>query len=74
MTNIGPYEMLLSAFIGLFFIWPWWRIFSRAGFPGWYALSLLVPLLNLFTLFYLAFAEWPVLRTLSEQGSDPQVT
>ncbi len=57
MPNIGAPELVLLS--GLIVLWPWWRIFSKAGYPGWYALSLLVPVLNLAALFYLAFARWP---------------
>jgi len=31
MPDIGASELLL---IGLVFIWPCWRIFSKAGFPA----------------------------------------
>jgi hypothetical protein len=53
-------------------IWPFWKIFARAGFPGWLGLGIVVPLLNVFLLFYLAFADWPALRPpapASEAGS-----
>ena len=72
MPDIGASELLL---IGLVFIWPCWRIFSKAGFPGWYSLSLLVPLLNVIALFYLAFAKWPAQSAeRAAQGPDGQVT
>jgi len=41
---------------------PFWKICSKAGFPGWISLAILVPLLNIGLLFFLAFAEWPALR------------
>jgi hypothetical protein len=43
-------------------IWPYFKIFSKAGFSGWLALLMLVPLVNIAMLFFLAFAEWPALR------------
>jgi hypothetical protein len=41
---------------------PFWKIFSKAGFPP--ALSLLMPIpgVNLVLLYILAFADWPSLR------------
>ena len=46
-------------------IWPFWRIFSKAGFSGWLSLLTLIPLVNIAVLLYLAFAEWPVHRELN---------
>lgn len=43
-------------------IYPFWRICVRAGFPGWIALLIVVPLVNLGLLYFLAFADWPSLR------------
>lgn len=53
----------ISLFITLF---PFWRIFSRAGYPGALAILMLIPLANIILLFFLALAEWPVLRELNE--------
>jgi hypothetical protein len=44
------------------FVWVYFRIFSKAGFSGWLALLMLVPLVNVGMLLFLAFAEWPALR------------
>jgi hypothetical protein len=46
-------------FIPIFLV-PYWRIFSRAGFPGPLALLMIVPLVNLIVLYYVAFARWNV--------------
>ena len=43
---------------------PFWMICAKAGFPSWYALAILFPILNIILLFFLAFAEWPALRQL----------
>jgi len=45
-----------------------WKIFSKAGYSGWLSLTQLIPLVNLIVLFYVAFAEWPIRRQLSEQA------
>lgn len=41
---------------------PFWRITSKAGFPGALSVLLLVPIANIIYVYYLAFAEWPNLR------------
>lgn len=45
-----------------------WMIASKAGFPGWINLAVLVPLLNIVFLFYLAFTPWPALRHSRNTG------
>jgi hypothetical protein len=42
---------------------PFWRICSKAGFPGWLSLLMLIPLVNIAFLYFLAFAQWPANRT-----------
>jgi len=37
---------------------PMWKIFSKAGFSGWLALLLFIPLVNLVVLYYVAFSNW----------------
>lgn len=41
---------------------PFWRICSKAGYPGWLSLLILIPLVNLVFLYVLAFSEWPSFR------------
>lgn len=48
--------MLLAAVL---VAWPFWRIFAKAGFSGWFSLLMLVPMVNLITLYVLAFSDWP---------------
>ncbi len=60
MFGLGFQELLLLAIIGLIVVLPFWKIFSKAGFSGWFSLAMVVPGLNVIALFYLAFARWPV--------------
>ena len=62
----GPIELFLIIVIGAVFVVPFWKIFSKAGFPGALSLLMLVPLVNLIMIFVLAFAEWPALREKRE--------
>jgi len=49
----------------LFYVLVWWRILSRAGFPGPLALLMLVPPLALLVSVFVAFAPWPARRELA---------
>ena len=40
-----------------------WKICSKAGFPGPLGLLMLVPVANIILPLYLAFAQWPALRS-----------
>jgi hypothetical protein len=61
----GGYEILVMLFVyPAFFVIPviaFWRICSKAGFPGELGLLMLVPLANIVLPLYLALAEWPAL-------------
>ncbi len=63
MRSIGLPELLVI-FVLFFAIVPFWKIFSRAGYPGIMSLTMFVPGLNVIMLFFLGFAEWPVLKQL----------
>jgi hypothetical protein len=43
---------------------PFYKVFSKAGYPGILCLTMIVPLLNIIMLLFLAFSEWPVLKEL----------
>ena len=43
-------------------VWPYSRIFRKAGFSPWLGLLMPVPAVNLFMIFFLAFADWPALK------------
>ena len=49
------------AFI-IFFMFCWWRIFSKAGFSGAMSLLFLIPFVNIGVFIYFAFAKWPALE------------
>jgi hypothetical protein len=53
-------------------VFPFWLIFTKAGFPGWYSLGMLFPILNLVLIFFLAFAKWPAIHGVpsARQGND----
>jgi membrane protein DedA with SNARE-associated domain len=50
--------------VGLLLFWavfliPLWRIISKAGYSGAWALVSLIPVVNLIALWIFAFAKWP---------------
>ena len=63
-ASIGQLLIFLVIFAVIFY--PWWRIFSKAGYSGWMALLIFIPLVNLVTLYYLALSDWPALRGSSK--------
>lgn len=40
---------------------PYWKIWSRTGHSGAWALLILVPIVNVISLWVLAFKKWPAL-------------
>jgi len=48
--------------LGLVLIIPFLQLFSKAGFSGWWSLLMIVPIVNLLTLYVLAFSSWPSLK------------
>ena len=65
--SLGPTEMIVILILMiipgiLLTVIPFWKICSKAGFPGALSLLMLVPIANIILLFYIAFSEWPVLK------------
>jgi hypothetical protein len=54
--------MIVSVLGAILTIIPFWKICSKAGFPGPLSLLMLVPIANIVLPFYIAFAQWPVLK------------
>lgn len=52
-------------------IWFYWRIARRAGYAGWWALLMLVPVVNIIVLWLFAFAEWPARAMQGGVMTDP---
>ncbi len=62
----GGQSIILTLAIVLigFFVFLWWRIWSKAGYSGAWSLLILIPFVGIFaflgSLIFLAFSEWPV--------------
>jgi hypothetical protein len=72
LFGLGPQELILLLPVAVLMVWPFWRIFSKAGFPGWLAIGMLFPLVNLILIFYLGFAEWPALLNANSKAVPPR--
>lgn len=62
--GIGMKELLILILVGGFFwliLYPYIRIFRKAGYTGWLAVLVWIPLVNLVLLWWFAFADWPAL-------------
>ena len=66
-ASVSTWQIIIIVCIVALIIWPWFKIFAKAGFSGWMALLMLIPLMNVIMLFYLAFAEWPALRERAQR-------
>ena len=58
--GVGWVEGLL-ALVGFtaLFLWLAARVVGKAGYSGWWALALFLPLLNIVAVWLFAFALWP---------------
>ena len=63
----GLAEIFVIAIIAAVIIFPYWKIFSKAGYSGALSLLMLIPLVNVIMLFFLAFADWPALKNAQKQ-------
>lgn len=63
-------------FVGMVVLlfYPFWRIATKAGYPGVMSLLLFIPLVNFIFLWVAALSEWPIeaqLRDLRTRGGVP---
>jgi hypothetical protein len=59
-TGLPPFFALFALLGSILVLIPYWFIFKKAGFSPFLTLLMVVPLVNLFLLYYLAFAQWKV--------------
>ena len=68
--SLGGLDFLIIFMLSvLIFVWPAWRIVSKAGYPGWLGVGAFFPP-GLFVLaLFMATAEWPIERELRQLKS-----
>ncbi len=62
MTGFSANELIIILIMLAFVVLPSWRIFEKVGYPGWYGLGMVIPLVNVILLLFLAYSEWPALK------------
>lgn len=62
MAGASIVSLIIGLVVGIFVLYLWSRIFSKAGFSPWLCLLLIIPLVNIIMIIWFAFAEWPVSR------------
>ena len=67
-----PIPLLTAAVWAGIVVWPFWKITTRVGYPGWLSLLMVVPLVNVAYLYFLAFSTWPSVPD-SEQAGHPVI-
>ena len=60
MFGFGILEIIYISPILILLVLPFWKIFSKAGFSGWWSLLIPIPPINIFVIYYLAFAQWSI--------------
>jgi hypothetical protein len=68
-------EIVIGLAVLFFIIWAWSQILAKMGYSAASALLFLIPIGNLFYLFYLATAQWPIeneVARLKEHDSNPR--
>jgi ABC-type sugar transport system permease subunit len=62
--GIGMRELVVILMVvgGLFLvIWPYSRIFGKAGYSGAFSILMVIPVVNLIALWVFAYSDWPAL-------------
>ncbi len=61
-TPMGSFGLLMMLIFAVLIILPFWLIFSKAGFPRWLSVLMVVPIVNVIMLYVFAFSDWPSLQ------------
>lgn len=67
MSNVESFFLVASLIVTIIILIGWWKIWTKAGYSGWWSLLILIPIVNLLSLLYLAFGHWPIEKQIEEQ-------
>ena len=73
MFGFGILEIIYVSPILILLVLPFWKIFSKAGFSGGWSLLIPIPPINIFVIYYFAFAKWPIYKSKTEIGSNYKI-
>ncbi len=59
MTGYTPVVVLACLAI---VVVPFWLICTKAGYSGWLSFLVVIPMVNVFFVYFLGFSDWPSLR------------
>jgi len=62
------WSLLLLSALAIVGVWVTARIVARAGFRPWWAVLILVPVVNLAMIYVFAFVRWPILKHPAAAG------
>jgi len=62
----GPVEVLVIIMMVVVIVWPFCRIFSKAGYSWALGLLMLIPIANIIMPFVLALGDWPIQKELRQ--------
>ncbi len=57
--SMGIAEFLGVILASAIIIFPYWKIFRKARKSRWLSLLIIVPIVDLFALYYVALTKWP---------------
>jgi len=60
--GISIWQLIIILFIILIPLLIFRPIAKKAGYSGWWALAMVIPLVNLIMIWVFAFAKWPVAK------------
>lgn len=58
----GPMGLIWALVMVIVLVLPFWRICTKAGYPGLLSVLVVIPLVNIGFIYFLAFSRWPALR------------
>ena len=62
MHSFSIWHWLIALIFLLIFFWPLWKIVGRTGHPAILAILFLIPIANIFLVWFLALSKWPALE------------
>jgi uncharacterized membrane protein YhaH (DUF805 family) len=62
VEGISAWQLIIIVFYIVAIVLPFWKIFTKAGYTGWWSLLVLIPLVNVIVVYIFAFSSWPALK------------